>query len=43
MQGSYVEMRDKFTVKKKDSSKVKFQKADKAWRNKRQNRHETQQ
>ena len=43
MQGSYVEMRDKIKTKKKDSERAKFQKEDRAWRNKRQNRHEIQQ
>ena len=42
MQGSHVEMRDKFPAKKKDPSKSKAHKADRAWRNKRQNRHESE-
>ena len=42
MQGSYVEMRDKFPAKKKDSSKSKVHKEDRAWRNKRKQRHESE-
>ena len=41
MHGSYVESREKFQVKKKDPVKNKIKKADRAWREKRKNRHET--
>jgi hypothetical protein len=41
MQGNS-EVREKFHQKKKDSSQEKFHRDDRAWRKKRQNRHNTE-
>ncbi len=40
MQGSFVDAKEKFQGKPKDNSKNKIKKADRAWREKRKNRHE---
>ncbi len=40
MQGSFVDAQEKFRGKKKDNSNNSFKKADRAFREKRRNRHQ---
>ncbi len=40
MQGSFVDAKEKFPSKKKDTSKKAVNRADRQWRDKRRNRHE---
>lgn len=39
MQGSFVDAKEKFQGKKKDNNKKSVNKADRAWRDRRRNRH----
>lgn len=40
MQGSYADGKEKFQQRKKENENKKFKEQDKAWRKKRQQRHE---